>query len=169
MKKAVIIIICILIGVCVFEMIYPRFAHKLEYKSATTTIYVEYKEVTDYTKEEVKNKLENILGVNSYFYVEKDLDEDISGFTYLMFRLIVIEKDLSINDYIEVLCHEMIHLKYNTIDERFTQYKTFERLFESEFRQVALNIVHDMQWGVYPYEYECYAYIVDYLKQVQFI
>ena len=169
MKKAVIIIICILLGIVTFEMIYPRVAYKMEYKSANTSIYVEYKEVTNYTKQEVKSKLEELLGLSCYFYQEKDLGEEISGVSYLMFRFIIIEKDLNINDYIEVLCHEMIHLKYNTLNERFTQYKTFEVLYNSEFNQVALNIAYNMKHGIYPYEYDCYAYIVEYLKQVQFI
>jgi hypothetical protein len=63
----------------------------------------------------------------------------------------------------------LLHLKYNTINERYVQYQTFVTLFNSEFRQIALNIVYKMQEGKYLYEYNCYAQIYDYLKEVNFI
>ena len=47
-----------------------------------------------------------------------------------MFRFVIIDKTLIENEYIEVMCHELMHLKYNTINERYVQYQTFVTLFK---------------------------------------
>lgn len=170
--KAKIIIIClsILLFIVGFEAIYVRVAHKMEWRATQFVIEVEYKDVDyGYSKKQIRNKIEKLTGVNIYLYKEKYLREGDKGICFPMFRFVIIDKNLTQNEYIECICHELTHLKYNTVNERYVQYQTFVTLFNSEFRQIAINIVYKMQYGEYLYEYECYAQIYDYLKEVNFI
>lgn len=142
----------------------------MEWRPVTFVVGVEYEDVDyGYSKKQIRNKLEKLTGVTLYFYNEKTLRDGDKGVSNPMYRFIVIDKSLSANEYIEIMCHELMHLKYNTVNERYVQYHTFVTLFNSEFRQIALNIVHKMQYGEYLYEYNCYAQICDYLKEVNFI
>lgn len=172
MKTKIIIIVClsILLFVVGFEAIYIKVSHKMEWRPVEHIVQVEYKDIDyGYSKKQIRNKLEKLTGVTLYFYKEKTLKDGQHGMASPMFKFILVDKNLPENEYIEVMCHELIHLKYNTINERYVQYHTFVTLFNSEFRQTALNIVHKMQYGEYLYEYNCYAQIYDYLKEVNFI
>ena len=164
-KTCIIVILAVLLLIVAFQSIYPRFAHRMEYVEPTDIISVQYKEVDyGYSKSTIKDKLENIVGVRHYIYIEKNTNKKYFGITNFIFRTIVIDKSLTAYDYVEVLCHELIHLKYNTANERFTQYKTFVYLYNSEFKQSALNIIYKLQHDYYYYEYDCYSQIIYYLS-----
>lgn len=164
-KTCIIVILAVLLLIVAFQSIYPRFAHRMEYVEPTDIISVQYKEVDyGYSKSTIKDKLKNIVGIKFYIYIEKNISSEYLGKTSFMFRTITLDKNLTNNEYIEVLCHELLHLKYNTANERFTQYQTFVFLYNSEFRQTALNILYKMQYGYYAYEYNCYSQIVEYLS-----
>lgn len=164
-KTTILILMSMIFALLLFECIYPRFAHRMDYQIESKYYHAVYSNIDyGYTKQEIRSKLEDIVGVDHYLYFEKSLGEQTAGCTLLMFRTILIASDLSVNEYIEIVCHEFIHLKYNTGNERFTQYQTFITLYNSEFRQIALNIAHDMQAGRYAYEYDCTAQIVDFLN-----
>lgn len=163
-EKLIIVLLVVMWMILVFEIVYPLYSYKMDYVQPTRYIGVQYQHVTySYSRQEVRNKLENILGVNHYIYIEKELEDNIGGYTYPMFRCIVINTNLSELDYVEAICHELIHLKYNTGSERFVQYQTFITLYNSEFKQVAINIIYYLENGYYYYEYDCYAQIVEYL------
>lgn len=164
-KTCIIVILAILLLIVSFQTIYPRFSHIMKYKAPTCSVLVQYKE-TDYgySKSTIKDKLENIVGIKFYIYKEKNICSEYLGKTNFMFRTITLDKNLTNNEYIEVLCHELLHLKYNTANERFTQYQTFVYLYNSEFKQSALNIIYKLQHDYYYYEYDCYSQIIDYLS-----
>jgi hypothetical protein len=163
-KTSIIVILAVLLIAITGFNIYIRCANRMPYVFATHTVYVQYQHITySYSNKEIKHKLEDLVGVKNYNYNEKNIKQ--YGRTQLMFRAITIRKNLSQLDYIEVLCHELLHLKHYTLNERSTQYKTFKTLYNSEFKQIALNIAYKMQYGEYPYEYECYAQIVEYLEK----
>lgn len=164
-RKAILILAYLLFGLLLFESIYPRLAHRMDYQVETGYYRVNYSNIDyGYTRQEIRDKIESLVGVDHYLYFEKSLGNETAGLTALMFRTIVIDNTLSDNEYIETMCHELIHLKYNAGNERFTQYQTFVTLYNSEFRQIALNIAHEMQIGRYAYEYDCTAQIVDFLN-----
>ena len=74
MKIKIIIMICLCALICVFgfEAIYIRVAHRMEYKPIEYVVNVEYKDVDyGYSKKQIRNKLEELTGVNLYFYKEK--------------------------------------------------------------------------------------------------
>lgn len=164
-KTCIIVILAILLAITSFQTIYPRLAHKMEYVRPSTIISVDYKETNyNYSKLAIREKLENLVGVNFYIYKEKDTSSKYLGKTDFIFRTITLGKNLKVADYVEVLCHELLHLKYNTADERFTQYQTFVYLYNSEFKQTAINIIYKMNYGYYYYDYNCYSQIIDYLS-----
>lgn len=138
---------------------------RMEYIAPTDIISMQYKEIDyGYSKSTIKDKLENIVGIKFYIYKEKNISSEYLGRTNFIFRTIILDKNLTNNEYIEVLCHELLHLKYNTANERYTQYQTFVYLYNSEFRQTALNILYKMQYSYYSYEYNCYSQIVEHLS-----
>lgn len=164
-KTCIIVILAVLLLIVAFQSIYPRFAYRMEYITPTDIISMQYKEIDyGYSKSTIKDKLENIVGIKFYIYKEKNISSEYLGRTNFIFRTIILDKNLTNNEYIEVLCHELLHLKYNTANERYTQYQTFVYLYNSEFRQTALNILYKMQYDYYAYEYNCYSQIVEYLS-----
>ena len=168
-KKMVrsLIIVCeiLLLALFWFEIVNARLV-KMPYEIPNSSIYVEYVNIDyGYTKAELKTKIENLTGQRWYIYREKELEPFTYGQTYIMFRWVEISEDLDLNTYAETLCHELVHLKYNTGDERFTTYQTFVILYESEFRQIALNMLYGQANGQYSYDYDCYAQMVNYLKE----
>ena len=165
LKTCIIVILSILSAITSFQAIYPRFSHRMEYVIPNDIIYVSYIDIDyNYSKQDIRLRLESITGIKYYFYTEKSLKNNIMGYTNITLRHITIDSNISNNEYIEVLCHELLHLKYNTGNERFTQYKTFVTLYNSEFKQIANNIVNKMYNGYYHYDYNCYAQIIEYLN-----
>lgn len=164
-KTCLIIILALCLSVITFQCIYPRLAHKMSYVAPQHSILIERPNPTYYySKDLIRTKLEYLTGVKYYIYKEKVTKPKYYARTSFMFRTIAIDNSLTINEYVEVLCHELLHLKFNTANERFTQYQTFVFLYNSEFRQTALNILYKMQYGYYAYEYNCYSQIVEYLS-----
>ena len=171
MKNFKIIILIILSGMLAitsFQCIYPIFSHKMDYKSPTKIISVEYNYNLSYpyTRNEVRKKIENIVNVKHYLYFEYSM-KDADGRAVQIIRSVFLNKDTNLNKYIQDICHELIHIKYNTFNERFVQFKTFEYLYNSEFIELAINMIVEMQHGLYPYEYDCYQQIVEFLEKEQ--
>lgn len=145
---------------------YTRLINRLKYKE-TTLKYVEYDAIRphyvdkEYIKREV-NKLFNI----SYKIYYKDLPKDTGGKSIIAFRIVMIDNNLPIEQYALALTHELVHLKYFTANERFTSFKTFQTLYESNndyFMAVALAYANHVFSGKEPYEYDCGGYIEEYL------
>lgn len=73
-----------------------------------------------------------------YIYNEKDLlsntTEEIVqlGYANNLFRTVTVDKNLSSWIYIEVLSHEIAHIKYCTLNDTYVQYMVFKTLFESK-------------------------------------
>ena len=164
-RTTIIILLSVLCALLSFLTIYSFTANNMPYK-ASRILSISYTEPTyNYSKTEIRKKLNSITGVSWYIYRDKNLKSEISGQTNLIFRTIEVSPYLTQSEYIEVMCHELMHLKYHTRNERFTQYQTFVTLYNSEFKDVALNIAYNMQYGDYPYEYDCTAQIVDFLEK----
>lgn len=111
------------------------------YKYLNENVSYDFKE-TDRTK--IRNKIENLLDLKFYTYREynKICNGRAFGQTVLGFRKIKVANYLDTNTYIETFCHEAVHLKYYNCNERWTTFKTFTTLFESnvkDFKQCAIN------------------------------
>lgn len=77
--------------------------------------------------------------------------------------------------YGAILAHELVHIKYVTKDEQWTTFKTITILLESESKVLhevgkyyALSILtmyNSLEYGMYLYEYDVGAYIVEYFNK----
>lgn len=159
-------VVCIIFAtMSLLSFIYPKISHKMPYIEPSKVLQVEY-EQTDYKMStgEIRHRIEDLVGVNVYWYKESKLDGRV-GKSNVHLRRVVIDTNATQSDYIETLCHELLHIKHFTANERFVNYKTFVTLYESEFRQVAINMAWEMQNGKVEREYNCLAQICDYLAQ----
>lgn len=110
--------------------------------------------------------LEDELGFDNYIYKEGSVEN--GGYSVSMLRYIKMDKDINIEQYCIVLCHEMCHVKYFTGNEIYTQFMAFKSLYESDnetlktigtwFGIYVLN-------GMYENNYDCSQLIIDYLKE----
>lgn len=159
------IIMIIVASISLGILIYPNLSHKTPYKYANKTIDVKYEE-TDFkiSNNQIRERIERLVGVKVYWYSEES-QRDNAGASNLYFRHVIMDNTISQSDYIETFCHELLHFKYFTTNERFVNYKTFITLYESEFKQVAINMAWEMQNGKVEREYNCLAQICDYLAQ----
>lgn len=160
-----VVVFIILAVISLGALIYPNFSHKMPYREPTKVLdlrheQIEYKVSTG----EIRGRIEDLVGVKLYWYSEKPLSERV-GKSNLHLRRVVMDSNAPQSDYIETLCHELLHIKHFTASERFVNYKTFVTLYESEFRQVAINMALEMQNGKVEREYNCLAQICDYLAQ----
>ena len=144
-----------------------RFSRRMDYVECDIEIQLKSEDFdmsnipTDYN--EIRRDIENIVGIHVYFYSEKRLANDM-GISNPIIRYVIISDDLNYIEYIETICHELCHLKYYTCNERFTQFKTFEHLYNSKYRPIAYKILYDMYRGRYWEDYDCYYQIVEYLR-----
>lgn len=164
--KSIIVLFLIANGL-LFSYIYfvntcMEMSQTMEYVAVEPKISLEYEPYsTDMTRAEIRERMERIVGV--CLYDERFEAIADKGNVNTFSRVIRINKDIEITDYIWVLCHEMVHLKYYSHCERFTSYKTFVLLYNSEFRPMAINLACSMRDGGFEQEYNCYAQIEEYL------
>jgi hypothetical protein len=115
-------------------------------------------------RNEIRKDIEDLLNIRFYFYEETKIED--GGMCNPIIRKILLSSDLTDIEYIEIFCHELCHIKYFTSNERFTQYKTWETLYNSDkYRPVANYILYKMSRRMYYKEYDCYCQILEYLKE----
>lgn len=153
-----------------FSVIWTQCSHPMPYIEPTReiTLWYEQKDYSHYTKVELRKKLEKVVGVHLYFYGEQDLPVGRDGRTIILLRDIKMRKSLTNEEYILAFAHELCHLKGWANNERYTSYLTFVKLYNSEFKDVALKFAVDMNNGCYPFEYNCYGQIEKYLIKHNF-
>ncbi len=165
------LIIASIIFICILGLtVYIKTSYRMEYRQAEP-VALEYtpREIT-YTREEVRNKIENLAGKQLYFYGEQDLfsRKRIYGETVFFIRLIIMQDNADIVDYIFNFAHEYMHLKYMTASERFVNFEAFKLLYESDdecFRNVAIMYANQDMYGNIPETYSCWYYIKEYLNK----
>ena len=137
---------------------------------ATRQTYINYLNAqvgTGYnsTKQEIRAMLEDELDFHDYTYKEVDISK--GGYAGKFSRIIEINKDLDVETYCFVLCHEMCHLKYESSNEIYTNFMAFKTLYESDNEELKRA---GTWFGIYildrEYEkgYDCSKLIIDYLK-----
>lgn len=125
------------------------FAPKLEYRQLeyTDEQILNYSEIhnSHFTldRAEVKKKMEKAFGIK--FYIYKEVYElpvykglILNGRTTPALRRIEISIKETTEDYVYAfaLAHEMSHLKYYTLDERYTEFMAIKILYESGDEQL---------------------------------
>ena len=176
MSKSLKIVNCLLIIaliglICILGLtIYIKTSHRMEYRQAEPVALAYTPREITYTREEVRKKIENLAGKQQYFYGEQDLfsRKQIYGETVFFIRLIIMQYNADIVNYIFNFAHEYMHLKYMTASERFVNFEAFKLLYESGdeyFRNVAIMYANqDMRGGI-DKNYSCWYYIKEYLNK----
>ena len=124
----------------------------------------------EYSKKELKVLVEDNIHFTSYLYIEVTNLWDIhAGLTSIPTHTVMVLKNLNNMEYVETLTHEIIHLKYCTSNETFTNFMTFKYLYESDnqylkfaSREMAMNILYDDYSSAK--QYDCGYYIIKYLE-----
>lgn len=150
-------------------LIYSKTANKLEYKETPImSIYTNYAHEPKESKQYYKEQIDELFNNPLYIYTEKSVQsKGYYGKAYIIPRIVILDKSIDIKNYIFTLAHELVHIKYITECERFTNFQTFKVLYESnipDLQYVALWYAKKDMAGKIHYEYSCWAYIYEYLK-----
>lgn len=126
----------------------------------------------DYTRKEIKQIVSSNLKFKNYIYIEADnFSDGRLGRALVPLNSIIVKPNISDKEeYAIMLTHELIHLKYHTTNETFTQFMTFKHLYESnnEYLKYASKILAlDIFNGEYSHakQYDCGYYIIKYLEE----
>lgn len=119
------------------------------------------------TKDEITNLVNTEFEFSYLLFFTNFNDSFIEGRASLFFNIIEIKATLNGAHFAIVLTHELVHLKYNTNDERFTNFHTFIILYESQspyLNYCAIVFANKIfSHSVYPTAYDCCYYITEYL------
>lgn len=144
-------------------------------------VYTYLQERTGSIRESDRTKLRNDVAkeidIHCYIYEERPrLKKNVLGYTVFPIRKIVIKSSQSLSDYLATVTHEFIHLKYYTLNERWTEFESFKLLYESDnpdLHQAGINLGFDyirkytegdVLYGRSPLsEYDISYYVYNYL------
>lgn len=118
-----------------------------------------------YSKTEAKAELDKIFKAKLFFYTENE-NNKYYGRTYAVFRVIAMNKNISINDFIFYYAHELVHLTEFTENDIYANFKAFKVLYESgneTFKKVAMNNLYRDMNGVDTEQYTYWHYAKQYL------
>lgn len=165
MRKTIITCIICLLS-CVGYLLYINKAHTLQYMEFKYN-YSQNTITLDIDRNTAKKMvLDNINTPHLYF--ESELGEAKCGVSSPFTRVVIVDKDIDVATYIIAYTHELIHVKYQTVNERYTAYKTFLVLYESgnkTLKQVAMYYAKEQLNGQFEgTDYDCSWYIDKYLK-----
>ena len=164
--KAICIITLVILFSVLFALVVLNSRNKLEYVTCNNNLQYIYTKVNyiDISREESKKEIENLFGNPKYIYIESDCEY---SYCYPMLRLVVINKNTSTLQYIIDLTHELVHITEFVVNERYTSYKTFIKLYESNnrnFQVTAFALATIQHSGKVQHDYNCWYYIYEYLK-----
>lgn len=164
--KRLIIVLSLILAILLSACIIFNCNHRLPYVECTDGFeYVDhYFEEIKMTKEEARKEIEKLFGNPKYIYKEKDCAKSHS---IALFRIVVIKKKCSIDEYIMALTHELIHITEFTGNERYTEFRSFQVLYNCDnvqFNNVAGEIGNFAYYKMYDKNYQCWHYIYEYLK-----
>lgn len=165
--KTILMPILILSLCSTFLNIYSNINNTLPYLSSSQSS-VDYNSIRPafVNQEFIKKEIDNIFNCN-YILNFKNLNNKCDGVSYIMLKLVILDDNLSLEEFTMTLTHELVHLKFFTSNERFTSFKAFQILFESGneyFKNVALAYANKDFNGLVEYEYSCAGYIEQYLN-----
>lgn len=166
LKITCIILAVLLVAECVFACVF-KFRIGLDYIECYDGR--EYLDedgiVVDWDKAKCKAEVEKMFGNPKHIYIEVGMDR---SFCMPIICLIGINNSLKDCHYIQDLAHELIHYTEFTGNERYTQFRTFQLLYESDIpelheagRRLAVTEYFSRQ---HKDEYNCWWYIKEYFK-----
>ena len=160
------------------------FIPKLEYKKLENIDYNvvrTFNELPEFeSREQIKEQLESVFGIDFYIYREVENFKTNSGYiyrgnTFLPLRAITISRKATENNvwYAYVLAHEMAHLKFYNVDERYIEFKVVQILYDSgdeELMKLAKWIIfrHIQDEREYITNYSCAYYCYNFIYEREF-
>lgn len=118
------------------------------------------------SKEEAAALVRNLYNT-PHSFKETDLNNK-NGHADILKKVVYIDDNLTISDFIYAYAHELTHLKYATTNETFTSYKSIIMLYESNnhiLQCVALSATTEILNGCAEgTEYDCGYYLTEYFK-----
>ena len=123
-------------------------------------------QVKDMTIPEIKKQAAKEVPLTWCIQIDVPELGNKGGTCSFLLGLIQITTNQNSRDYTKALVHERLHLYYYTACERFTQYKTFVTLYESEnlfFKKAGIELAREILSGLYPRSYNCTGQIIEYL------
>lgn len=171
LKVIVVILIIVLIGSITTSIVY-RTHKKLDLVICSEEDdgreYIDYEYSSmGWDRAKCRAEIEKMFGNPKYIYKEVRMDR---SFCMAIIRVIGINDSLYGCDYMHDLAHELVHLTEWVGDERYTEYRTFVRLYESEIPEIH-EAGRRMAIGWYMIrhtksEYNCWYQIKEYLKKI---
>lgn len=171
MKKIVIcfssVLFALLMCFCGIVLYFEE-SNKLEYRASDLT-YVNYtiNRPENTTKTSLKLDIDALFDNPKYSLSECDLKYPLRGRAEVITRTIQVDLNLSLEYFVFVLAHEIIHIKYLTKSERFCNIKAFETLYNSNndyFKNIALMFADYDIRGYFDYEYSFVGYLTEILE-----
>ena len=160
------------------------FTPKLEYKKLESfdySVYTSLNKLPEFeSREQIKEQLESVFGISCYIYSEVENFKTKSGYiyrgnTFLPLRAITISRKATENNvwYAYVLAHEMAHLKFYNVDERYIEFKVVQILYVSgdeELMKLAKWIIfrHIQDEREYITNYSCAYYCYNFIYEREF-
>ena len=160
----------LILSIClVFVNFYSDINHSLPYKECQKqhTIYFDTSRPSYVNKDYIKKQIDKMFNC-TYLLTFNKLNEPVDGISYIPLKLIVLDQDLTCEEFALTLAHELVHITQYTSNERYTTFKTFILLYESQneyFKNIALAYAELDFNGLMPKEYSCAGYIEEYLAE----
>ena len=175
MKKFIIIILSILLATIIGFDIYLVYRHYNQVEPPHLDVipyehfYMPQEHIeTQYTKLEIKEMIDCIYNVDYKYQEVGFLNSNVLGKSNIDKKVLKIVPYINEIEYIWVLSHELVHIKYQTANETFTEYTSIITLYESNnilFQKVALNRAKFIISGAYQgTEYDCGYYLLEYFN-----
>lgn len=178
-KKIIIWVLSVLIIFVTIANIQIIFA--IRHQNKTELKVVEYQHVNyelenfecSLSKQEIKIIMDALLDVSYKYYEIDDLGGDlrflITGTANIKDKTIKVLSTISKECFITTLAHEIMHIKYKSHNDTFTEYKALTWLYETNinvFKVASLNRMKTIVRGDYAgTDYDCGYYILKYLAR----
>lgn len=126
---------CFITIIILSTSLYFKFHYYLPYKYANLGNITWEVVQSNKTRDEMREDINKLVGItnNEYILEEKYLLDNnmTAGKAFLISRVIYIDPRLDDANYVMTLTHELVHIKYRSGDERFTQYTAWTLLYTS--------------------------------------
>lgn len=147
-----------------FVIVYIKLnSYFLPYKSSELlNIEYEIKRPENVNYQTLTEDIDEMFNYPSYNLTFTDFTGSVKGKCYIFSREIILDENLNYEYYTFCLVHELVHLTELTYNERYTNLKAFNKLYNSGneyFKNIALYFANLDLNGAFTEEYSFVGYI----------
>lgn len=124
---------------------------------------IDYTRPNNINYNNIKDDIDKLFNYPQYTFNITHMSS--TGNTNLLTSVITLNNNLSYETFVFTLAHELVHLTYFTVDERFCNFTAWKILYESNnqyFQNIALAFTANSNYVSSDYHFA--AYVIDYLK-----